>query len=693
MKKMLLGKGKWVLTGLMSLLVVIGVALCFFTTVNYDLSKYLPADSRTKEGLELLEERFGLSTAVQIMTEDVSLGEASQLADKLQNVDGISAVVWLGTVADPTVPLEQIDSVLLDRFYIDGALLFTITLNVDSYDRSAENILQGIQEAMSGTPYSIRGEAIDNIESRRVAADEIFKVLLIVVPIAVIVLILVGRSWFEPILILVSLAIAVALNMGTNVFLGSVSYITMTMAMALQLALSLDYSIFLLHRYHEERDEGASAVDAIHTATKKMFGSVTGSAFTTIAGFLALLLMRYTIGFDIGLVLSKGIFFSYLTTILFLPVLLYFAAPLMEKTAHKAFLERGLGKIRRPNHRSKGHFILVGSFVVLTLAAWCFQKQNTYLYGNSAVADPESVVTIDRTAIKERFGPYAPIVVMAEDVSLSEERAFLEAISDSPYVLSIEALSQIVDSSIPREWIPTEYLDHYVSGSTTRIIVMIEADQESDAMYSAVEFLQHAADQSFGTAYLVGYAPATSEIRSTILADSNLVLWVTFLAIAFVILILFRNVSAPILLTLVIQAAVWMNFAVIGLEGSKTLYIGYLIVTALQMGGTVDYGILLTSRYLDLRKEHNPGEAIRLAKKKSTVTILTSSVVLASAGFAEALISRIPSVSGIGTLIGRGAILSAVLILLFLPSILIVFDKFLTPKSKSILPKGELVHE
>lgn len=692
MQRILNGNAKWWLSCLLTLMVGAGLIMCLWTDINYDLSKYLPEDARTTEGLALLEERFGVSSAVQIMTEDLPVADGADLAERIAAVEGVESVVWLGTMTDLAVPLERIDPVLLSRFYHDGALLFTITLTCDTYDKRADGIVTAIGAAMGDVSYAIRGDVIDNIESRRVASQEIFKVLLIVVPIALLVLLLVGRSWFEPLLILGNLGFAVILNMGTNALLGSVSYITMTMAMALQLALSLDYSIFLLHRYHEERDRGASVVDAIAIATRKIFGSVTGSAFTTIAGFLALLLMRYTIGFDIGIVLSKGIFFSYLTTILFLPVLLYFAAPLLDQTAHRPLFERGLPKLKARPGRGRGHVLVVGLFCLLSVAAWILQGKNEYLYGNAAVADPESPVTIDRSTIRSAFGPYSPVVVLADDVSAAEEAAFVAMIETSPYVRTIDSLGAIADMTVPRELLPSELLDLYVSGNTTRIIVMLTIDSESTDLYEAVAFLETAAHATLGDARLVGYASATSEIRTTVLGDADLVLWVTFLSIAFVILILFRTAAAPILLTVVIQAAVWMNFAVIGLEGTKTLFIGYLIVTALQMGGTVDYGILFTSRYLEYRKANGPAEAIRLAGKRSTVSILTSSLVLAAAGFAEAFVSKIPAVSEIGTLIGRGAFLSAVVILLFLPSILFLFDRFLVPKALRQVLKGDHPH-
>jgi len=692
MKRILNGNAKWWLSCLLTLLVGAGIILCLWTNINYDLSKYLPEDARTAEGLALLEERFGVASAVQIMTDDVPITDGEEIANRIAAVDGVASVVWLGSATDLSVPLERIDPSLLARFYRDGALLYTITLDCGTYDKAADDIVAAISEAMGDTAYAIRGDVIDNIESRRVASEEIFKILLIVVPIALLVLLFVGRSWFEPLLILGNLGIAVILNMGTNALLGSVSYITMTMAMALQLALSLDYSIFLLHRYHEERDRGESVIATIATATKKMFGSVTGSAFTTIAGFLALFLMRYTIGFDIGIVLSKGIFFSYLTTILFLPVLLYFATPLLEKTAHRPLFERHLPKPKATPGRGRGHRYIVILFCVLSVAAWYLQGKNEYLYGNSAVADPESPVTIDRATIETAFGPYSPVIILAEDVTAAEEAAFVAAILSSPYVRSVDSLSAIADVSVPRELLPATLLDLYVSGTTTRIVVMLSIDSETTDLYEAVAFLETATQATLGDAWLVGYAPATSEIRTTVLGDADLVLWVTFLSIAFVILILFRTAAAPILLTIVIQAAVWMNFAVIGLEGSKTLYIGYLIVTALQMGGTVDYGILFTSRYLEYRKEYGPAEAIRLAGKRSTVSILTSSLVLAAAGFAEAFVSKIPAVSGIGMLIGRGALLSALVILLFLPSILFLFDRFLVPKALRQSSKGDHDH-
>jgi len=454
----------------------------------------------------------------------------------------------------------------------------------------------------------------------------------------------------------------------------SVSYITMTMTMALQLAMSLDYSLFLLHRYHEERDLGKDVATAIAVATKKTFGSITGSAATTIAGFLALTLMDYSIGADIGIVLSKGIFFSYLVVILILPIMIYYSASWIEKTKHRRLIP-DFGKTGpRLFSRRK---LMVGLFLLIGTVAFFFQSQNSFLYGNAAADDPEGTLSTEQLAMEEHFGVLNPVVVLTVGATPAEEAAFVEQLSDSAYVSTVDALVTAVDPSLPRELLPEAVLENYVSGEYSRLIVYLTMTEENTEMYEAVDFLSGAAAVHFAEFYLIGYAPATSEIRSTVRADADLVLWVTALSIAFIILLVFRSVSIPVILTLVIQAAVWVNLAIADIEGNPVLFIGYLVVTSLQMGGTVDYGILLTSRYLEFRKTSSPAEAMKEAIQKSTLSILTSSLILASAGFAEGILSAIPAVSGIGFLIGRGALLSGVMILFALPSLLLILDRFI----------------
>ncbi len=669
---MLLHNGKKWLLGIFTALVTVAVVLCFFITTNYDMTKYLPEDSATAEGVSRLESSFGNAATVQVMVSDITPAQGIAIAAALEGVEGVSTVVWLGAAVDPLTPLETIDPELLERFYAGDAALFTVTIDCGTYDTEAKDIIAGIRTALGDHDVALRGDVLDNIEARAIAQAEIFKILLIIVPICVIILMLVGRSWFEPILILVGLAAAVALNMGTNALLPSVSYITMTMAMALQLAMSLDYSLFLLHRYHEERDAGKDVASAIAVATKKTFGSITGSAATTIAGFLALTLMDYSIGADIGIVLSKGILFSYLVVILIMPVMIYYAAPLIEKTKHRRLIpnlgKTGTGLFARRK-------VMAGLFIVIAFFAFLLQSGNRYLYGNAAADDPDGLVTSERLKIEEHFGALNPVVVLTVGATSAEEAAFVEQVSASEYVSGVDALVTAVDPSLPREWLPAAVVDQYVSGNYSRLIVYLTVAEEDANMYEAVAFLNASAAESFPDYYLIGYAPATAEIRSTVRTDATLVLWATVLAIAVIIMLVFRSVSIPIILTLVIQAAVWINMAIAAVEGGPVLYIGYLVVTSLQLGGTIDYGILLSSRYLEFRKTLSPAAAMKEAIQKSTVSIVTSSLILASAGFAEGILSAIPAVSGIGILIGRGALLSGAMILFALPSLLLVLDR------------------
>lgn len=674
MERILRGCGKWIVVALFSLLAAGAGILLYFVQVNYDLTNYLPADSETAAGVEILETEFGDTSSVQVMVKDCDPAEGTEIAARMEAASGVISVMWLGSAVDPATPIEFIDETLLDRFYQGGSLMFYVTIDCGTYDREAEGIVEDLRASLAGTDFALRGEVLDNIEARNLASSEIFKVLLIVVPICILVLLLIGKSWFEPVLILGNLAVAVLLNMGTNAFLSNVSYITMTMTMALQLALSLDYSLFLLHRYEEERERGTDVIPAIAAATKKTFVSISGSALTTMAGFLALCLMRYSIGTDLGIVLSKGILCSYLSAILLMPILLFFSARILEKTRH-----RGLFSRRRPARprRYPLRYFLTMAFMVLAFGSFLLQKQNDYIYGNASAQDPDSAITTDKAVIKEKFGAYNPVVILIPDTGTAEETAFLDSLADSSYVASVDALSLVVDSSVPREMIPESVLSAYVGPSMRRIIVDLTSESESAEMYEAVAFLQEKAETSFDTFFMIGFAPATYEIRTTVLGDSALVLWVTFLAIFLVVFLLFRSLSVPLILTLLIQGAVWINFAIGYLQGQPILYIGFLIVSALQMGGTVDYGILLSGRYLDNRRRARPEAAMQAALEKSVPSILTSSLILASAGFTEGIISKIPSVSAIGYLIGRGALLSAVVILLFQPSVLLTFDRWI----------------
>jgi len=328
---------------ILSIFIVITTISAFLiprVQTNYDLTTYLPNDSQTQIGIDTLEDEFGILSLIEIQVNDIEVSDTIEISSLIENINHVERVIWLDDYVDlETVPISFIDQETLNRFYIDSNALLQVSIGLDSYDLDIEQVINEIKSQLSDFDYAMRGDVINNIENRHIADQEVLKIMLLIVPIVIVILMVASSSWIEPIILLITLGFAVVLNLGTNVFLPNVSYITKTMTLALQLALSLDYGLFFIHRFYEEKEKTDDLSIAIKTAFKRSLSPITASALTTMAGFLSLFFMQYAIGFDIGIVLSKGIFFSYLTTMLITPILVYFMYPLIVKTKHKTFLK------------------------------------------------------------------------------------------------------------------------------------------------------------------------------------------------------------------------------------------------------------------------------------------------------------------------------------------------------------------
>lgn len=660
---------------IVSIISIISAFLIPKVETNYDLTQYLPEDSSTIQGLNVLEDEFGIHSYIEMQINEITVEQVLIIKTQILNVEHVESVVWVDDYVDLSiVPINFVDESVLSNFYVDDSALLQISIDLDNYDLAIEDVIDDIRLVASNYEYAFRGEAIKNIENRVIADQEVLKILLLIVPIVIIILLIASKSWIEPVILLVSLGIAVVLNLGTNIFLPSVSYITKTMALALQLALSLDYGLFLVHRYYEERENTDIAQEAIKKAFKRSFPAITASALTTIAGFLSILFMKYSIGFDIGIVLSKGILLSYLTTLIVTPILIFFMYKLIDKTKHKPLIRSSkkfipfLIKIKYPL------FII---FIILTVGAVILSNKTDYIYGNNTSFGADRQITLDENMISDTFGSYQQIVILVPNGDVIKETTLATALTNNIYITSVSTLVTTVDPTIPREFIPVEVKAQFIGENYTRFIVYTTVREENELLYEFQDELINTVSAQYSEYYMVGMHQATANIKDLITSDTLMITFASMLAIFIILLITFKSIVIPIVLVLLIQSAIWMNLSVLYLQNVSTIYIGYLVVMAIQLGATIDYAVLMTNRYVNYRKSFEPYEAIDKSYQKSFITIMISAFVLAAAGFIEGGFSNISSVQEIGFLLGKGTVISFVYVLLFLPVLLIILDKFL----------------
>lgn len=640
---------------------------------NYDMSTYLPKDSNTKQGLEILETSFGNHAAIDLMVEDLSVNEILALKQDILAMNHVLTVFWLDDYVDlTTTPIDFIPESVKAPFIQGNKALLKVEFDLSSYDTKLDPVIVEIK-TLTTHHMLMRGEVLNNLESHRVASEQLWVIMAIIVPLCVVILVIASKSYMEALLVLVTLGVAILFNMGTNILLGQISFITMTMAMALQLAMSLDYALFMLHRYHEYAD--LPPVERVKMALKKSFVSITVSSLTTVFGFLALCFMSYGFGLDMGLVLAKGIVFSYLSTLIVLPVLLVVCHKLILKTSHRVWLPsfKGLGQFLYQIRT----YLLVG-FVLLTVGVFFTQRQANYLYQNTGDA---AELKADAARIETTFGSSNPVVILFKTATVADEVSLVQALSTSESIVSIAALVNTVDPNIPRELLPDSIKANFIQNGVNRIIVYTNIQTENEAFYDLNDFIITTTNAYIEDAYFIGVMPSTAEIKSFIQADTLLVLLLSIGLVALIIGLAFKSILMPILLVLVIESAIWFNIAINVVSQTEILYVGYLIILSIQLGATIDYAVLMASRYQEERLKLDRKQAFIFALEKSLPSIMISAIILAFAGFTEALVSDMQAIQDIGVMLGRGTLISLLFSIGFVLPMLDLIDRMKTKKT------------
>lgn len=656
---------------LFAVLVLCAALMIPLVTVNYDLAKYLPEGSKSRVALERMQDVFGYDGMALLMAEDIAVNEALAIKAQLEAIDGVSSVMWLDDVADLSQPLSHIDGALRESYYQDNCALFTLNFSEDNYSlRTGEALLSARALAADYNP-ALYGAAEESRDMRSQVKNEFVHIMLVIVPVCLLILVLISTSWFEPLLYIFVIFVAVVINMGTNLLFDSVSFIIFSMGAAIQLAVSMDYSLFLTHRFEEERAAGRGLRDAIIQATKKTFPAITSSAMTTIAGFAALAFMEYGIGRDIGFVLAKGVLLSLLAVLLFLPPLLYVCHGLIERSRHRTLLQVSarLGRaLTAPRH------LFLALMLLLVIPSYFGQLNTDFLYGDSSGSSAAGQIAEEKARITAHFPLNDQVAVMFPDGDIAAETALADALRESPYVDSVQGLVTLADPTIPRAILPAAVTENFVADGWGRMIVYVNTVEENAQMFACVAHIEACAAAYYDDYHIVGKAASIVDIRDSVRLDINKTMGVSMGAVALIILLTFRSLILPVLLIAVIQSAIYINMAVPYFLGEPLVFIGYLVVSSLQLGATIDYAILLASRYMEARRSMPPRQAVAEAAHRAGLSVSTSGLILAVAGFAEAKLSGMAAISTIGLLIGRGALLSTGLVLLALPALLTTFD-------------------
>ena len=626
---------------------VLCALLSLLVSVNYDINDYLPPDAPSTTAIHVMEDAFsGGIPNVRAMARDVTVPEALALKQQIARVDGVTSVTWLDDVAEITVPLEMQDPATVEAYYKDGAALFTITVADDQRAQAVAAI-----DALLGDAGALTGSAVSTAAATNSTVVEVAQIAAVAVLYVFFILGLTTASWAEPVLIMLGMGAAILIK-----------------------AVSLDYSVFLIHRFAEVRAArpGADPGDCMVEALTKSASSILSSGLTTVIGFAALVLMQFQIGPDLGLALAKGVAFSLLTVFTFVPALVVTALPWMDKTRHKPLLPAftGFGRLV-----SRIMLPMVAVLAIIMVPSYLASGANEYYYGAGHMFAADTEVGRDTQAIEEVFGQsdtYVLLVPAGDTATQSQLSAALHAL---PQVTGILSYVDTAGAEIPPGYLDDATLSQLVSNSTTRMVLSVAADFEGDAAFALVEQVRAIAQQYYPDSwYLAGQGVSTYDLMDTITGDMAMVNFVAIAAVFLVLLILERSLILPIVLVLCIETAIWFNLALPYFTGTVVFYIAYLIISSVQLGATVDYAILFSDRYREYRQTLDKKPAIVATVATVTTSVLTTGSGLAVVGFLMGAISSNQLLAQLGNFLGVGSLASLTIVLLALPGILYLID-------------------
>ena len=703
--------------------------------VNQDITSYLPAESETRRGLTVMEDEFVTYGSARVMVSNITWSEADGLVERIENVEGVKSVVFDDT----------------KDHYTGANALFDVTVDGEDEDPVSIGAIKGIKQELSDYDVYVSTTIGTVEESAELLEREMGVILVLSVIIIVGVLLLSTKAYLEIPVLLITFGVAAILNMGTNYWFGQISFVTNSIAVVLQLALAIDYAIILCDRFMEEH-ETLESEDAIKVALSKAIPEISASSLTTISGMVALMLMQFKLGYDMGIVLVKAILFSLISVFFLMPGILLIFAKGIDKTHHKCYVPKitFVGKIA-----TKTKYIVPPVFMAVLVLAFIAQNNCTYVFDvNSVESAKKSESKISQEKIESVFGASNQLVVIVPAGDYEKEGRVLKRLEELPYVTSALGLANqeinddytLTDKISPRQFaemtdldveivqvlysayayneeqygpvitgiddyeVPIidmflflyeQYQEGYVNldddmdemlttlydtlhdaqlqlqgENYSRFVVSIDKPGEGEETYAAMDEIRGIGEQVYGKGkvILAGNSTSAHDLESTFSQDNMIINVMTALFVMIILFFTFQSAGLPVLLVMTIEGSIWINFTIPAIQGQTVYFIAYLIVSAIQMGATIDYAIVISSRYMQLKTEMPIEKAVVEALNQSFPTIFTSGSIMTSSGFLIGNISTDATVSAMGITLGRGTLTSIVLVLFVLPQILLLGD-------------------
>ncbi|WP_418585687.1 efflux RND transporter permease subunit [Intestinibacter sp.] len=671
---------------LLAVILVVPAAFGYFKTdVNYDILSYLPEETSTMQAEKILQDEFGCGSIAMLIVEDMPDKDVAKVKEKVAKLDGVKKALWVDDFVDLSVPKEILPKDMTDLLYNgDKSTMIIVMLKEGTATLTTQNTVQKIRNIVGAQGFLSGMSGI--IKDTKDCADGEMPLYIIIAGIlTLIVLLLTMESTVVPFVFLLSISLAIIYNFGSNIILGEISYITKALAAVLQLGVTMDYSIFLLHRYDEELGKNSDRIEAMSNAIQNTFVSIIGSSTTTVAGFLALCTMDLSLGMDMGIVMAKGVIIGVLCTVTILPSLILIFDKPIHKYKHKTIL---------PAFEKTSKFVvkhykkLAVLFVIIFIPAF-IGNNNAKVYYNLDESLPDDFPSIVATnKMKDDYHMESTDFILVSDkLDSNDVTSMIKELEEIDGVNSVIGLEKYIGPAIDQEMIPDEILSELKAGGYEEILLNSKyraASDECNAQLTEVEHIVHKYDPE---GLVGGEAPLTKDLIRIADTDFKKVSAASIIAIFLIIAIVFKSISLPVILVAAIECAIFANLGIPYYTGKIEPFIASIVLGTIQLGATVDYAILLTSRFKEeLGYNDNKFEAMQAAIKHSGGSIMTSALSFFSATIGVGVISQLELIGSLCSLMSRGAIISMFMIIFILPGLLLVFEPVIRKTSKGFEP-------
>lgn len=675
--------GKWVVKCRIPIL-ILAVALLvpsligmIMTRINYDMLTYLPGDIDTVVGQDILMDEFGKGAFSFVIIEGMDPKDVSSLREDISHVDHVDTVLWYDDFADVSVPMEILPSKLYDAFNSGDSTMLAIFFDTSTSSDDTMEAITAIR-SIAGKQCFVSGMSAMVTDLKDLCEKEEPIYVGIAVALACVAMMIFMDNWITPFVFLMSIGMAILLNMGTNYFLGEISYLTKALSAVLQLAVTMDYSIFLWHSYEEQKSMYEDNKEAMAVAINNTLTSVVGSSITTVAGFIALCFMSYTLGLDLGIVMAKGVILGVIGCVTTLPSMILVLDKLLQKTSHKSLLP-DMGKVASGITKVFPVFLIL--FLGLVLPSYLsYKATNNEVYYDLGETLPEDMAyVVANSKLQEDFGVGAThMVLVSTDVSDTDVRVMIHEMENVEGIKYALGLESVVGPLVPEEMLPESVKEVLKSDDWELLLVNSEYKTATDEVNAQINELNTILKKYDSKGMLIGEAPCTKDLIETTDEDFKVVNTVSIVAIFVIIALVEKSITLPLILVAVIELSIFINLGLAHLTGTSLPFIAPICISTIQLGATVDYAILMTTRYKQERYEgRDKREAVTNALKVSIPSIIVSAMGLFSATFGVALYSDVDIISSLCDLMARGAIVSMFAVILFLPAMFMLFDKMI----------------